>query len=82
MNDPVDRLLGEALGLPPDDRARIVAELLASLTPDVPSQQRSESDWIREIERRARAAVAGSPGFSWTEARAQVQGRLSNSEAS
>lgn len=82
MNDRVDHLLGEALGLPSDDRARIVAELLASLPPDVPSQQRSESDWIREIERRARAAVAGCPGLSWTEARAEVQGRLSNAQES
>jgi hypothetical protein len=64
MDEAVDRLLGEALGLSHDDRARIVTELLATLEPDVPSEGHSEVDWIREIERRARAAVAGSPALS------------------
>lgn len=73
----VDRVLGEALKLAPDERARIVAELLATLEPDLPGQDRSEAEWVHEIERRARAAIAGSPGLSWTEARAQVQNRLS-----
>ena len=50
MDDPVHRLLGEALGLSHDDRARIVTELLATLEPDVPSQGHSEVDWIREVE--------------------------------
>ncbi len=77
MASAADRLLGKALKLAPDERARIVAELLATLEPDLPSQRRSEDEWIQEIERRARAAVAGSPGVSWTEARDQVQSRLS-----
>jgi len=77
MASTADRLLGEALKLAPDERARIVAELLATLEPDLPSQRRSEGEWIQEIERRARAAMAGSPGVSWAEARAQVQSRLS-----
>jgi hypothetical protein len=72
-----DRLLGEALKLAPEERAKIVAELLATLEPDLPSGQRSEGEWIQEIERRARAAIAGSPGVSWAEARNQVQSRLS-----
>jgi hypothetical protein len=78
MADPVDRLLDEALRLSHDDRAWIVTELLASLEPDVLSQGHSEADWIREIERRARAAVAGSPALSWSEARARIQTRLSS----
>lgn len=78
MASTADRLLGEALKLAPDERARIVAELLATLEPDLPGQQRSEAEWIQEIERRARAAMAGSPGVSWTEARDQVQSRLSS----
>ena len=77
MARTVDHLIGEALKLAPDDRARIVAELLATLEPEVPSQRRTEEEWIQEIERRARAAVAGSPGVAWTEARKQVQNRLS-----
>jgi putative addiction module component (TIGR02574 family) len=76
MASTADRLLGEALKLAPDERARIVAELLATLEPDVPSE-RGEREWVQEIERRARAALAGSPGLSWTEARDQVRSRLS-----
>src|SRR5439155_1140666 len=59
------------------ERAKIVAELLATLEPDLPSEGRSEGEWIQEIERRARAAIAGSPGVSWAEARNQIQSRLS-----
>lgn len=77
MASAVDRLLDEALKLPPDERARIVAELLATLEPDLPSQQRSDEEWIREIERRARAAVSGSPGVAWPDARDQIRSRLS-----
>jgi hypothetical protein len=69
MDGDVDRLPRDALRLAPDERARIVAELLASLVPDLPSQQRSEAEWIGEIERRARVAVAGRAGSSWAEAR-------------
>ena len=77
MASTVDRVLGEALKLAPDERARIVAELLATLEPDTPSDQRTEADWIQELERRARAAIAGSPGVPWTAARGQIQSRLS-----
>jgi len=78
MASTVDRLLGEALKLAPEERAKIVAELLATLEPDLPpSEGRSEGEWIQEIERRARAAIAGSPGVSWAEARNQIQSRLS-----
>jgi putative addiction module component (TIGR02574 family) len=73
----VDRVLGEALKLAPDERARIVAELLASLEPEVPSDRRTEAEWIDEIERRARAAIAGNPGVPWATAFDQIQSRLS-----
>ena len=76
MASTADRLLGEALKLAPDERARIVAELLATLEPDVPGE-RDAREWVQEIERRARAALASSPGLSWTEARDQVRSRLS-----
>jgi hypothetical protein len=76
MVSPTDQLLDEALKLAPDDRAKLVTELLATLEPDVPSEQRDERQWVQEIERRARAAMAGSPGLSWTETRDQVLSRL------
>ena len=78
MARTVDRVPGEALKLAPDERARIVAELLATLEPDTPSDQRTEADWVQELERRARAAIAGSPGVPWTTARGQIQSRLSS----
>jgi putative addiction module component (TIGR02574 family) len=77
MANAIDRVLEEALKLAPEERARIVSELLASLEPDAPGDQRSEADWIRELERRARAAIAGTPGVPWTTARGQIQTRLS-----
>jgi putative addiction module component (TIGR02574 family) len=77
MATTVDRVLGEALKLAPDERARIVAELLASLEPDVPSDRRTEAEWIDEIERRARAAIAGNLGVPWATAFDQIQSRLS-----
>jgi putative addiction module component (TIGR02574 family) len=77
MATAADRVLDDALKLAPDERARIVSELLATLEPDVPGQQRSDEEWIREIERRARAALAGSPDVSWADAREQIRSRLS-----
>lgn len=77
MASAADRLLDEALKLAPDERARIAAELLATLEPDLPGQQRSDAEWIGEIERRARAAAAGSPGVAWADAREQIRSRLS-----
>jgi hypothetical protein len=76
MTNTAKKLLGEALKLAPEERAEIVAELLATLEPDVPSARRSESEWIREIERRARAAIAGGPSVSWPDARKEVLRRL------
>ena len=76
MASTTDRLLGEALKLGPEERARIAAELLATLEPDLPSQRRTDEEWIQEIERRARAAMAGSPGVPWTEARDHIRSRL------
>lgn len=79
MTTSVDKVLSEALKLAPDDRARIVAELLASLEPDMPSDRRTEVEWIDEIERRARAAIAGGPGVPWATAFDQIRSRLSRS---
>jgi Putative addiction module component len=55
MASTKERLLEEALQLPPDQRAELVGELLATLEPDTPSERRTETAWIAEIERRARA---------------------------
>ena len=76
MPDAADKLLSKALKLTSDERARLVAELLATLEPDLPSEQRSDDEWIQEIERRVRAAIAGSPGVGWADARSQILKRL------
>ncbi len=76
MRQSAKKILEEALLLPDDDRAEMVAELLESLPPAGPSEARSDEEWIAEIERRARAALAGSPGVSWEQARAEITERL------
>ena len=76
MSTAAAHLLEEALLLPDDERADLAAELLASLTPDVRAENRSEQEWLDEIERRARSAIAGSPGIPWEDARAEIERRL------
>jgi hypothetical protein len=76
MRSEALRILLEALRIPPDDRTQIVVELLASLGAHGPDEGRSKADWIREIERRARAAIAGSVGLCWSEVRTQIESRL------
>lgn len=71
-----EQLLKDALQLPEEQRAKLVAELLDSLGATISTQSRSEADWLAEIERRARAAHAGEAGVSWDEARTQITNRL------
>jgi hypothetical protein len=73
MSTTADDLLREALQLSEEERARVAAELLASLEPDI--ETRDEEAWIAEVERRARAAVGGLPGLTWDEIRTRVQER-------
>jgi Putative addiction module component len=77
MATTVDEVLKEALQLPEGERARVAAELLASLEPDV--ETRDAEAWIAEVERRARAAIDGLPGLSWGETRTSVEERVSRS---
>ncbi len=67
--------LKEALQLSEGERARVAAELLASLEPDV--ETRNGEAWIAEVERRANAAIGGLPGISWDETRKSVEDRIS-----
>ncbi|MFZ0887933.1 MAG: addiction module protein [Candidatus Binataceae bacterium] len=76
MSHSARKILAEALLLAEDERAEVVAQLLDSLRPAGPSEARSDEDWIAEVERRARAALAGAPGLSWEQARAQVTEHL------
>jgi putative addiction module component (TIGR02574 family) len=76
MAPSTQQLLKDALQLPDQQRAELVVELLDSLPSVEPGQERSDAQWLAEIERRARAAQAGATGISWEEARKQVIDRL------
>jgi putative addiction module component (TIGR02574 family) len=76
MAPSAQQLLKDALQLPDQQRAELVVELLDSLPSVEPGQERSDAQWLAEIERRARAAQAGATGISWEEARKQVIDRL------
>ena len=68
----------EALKLPPEERAEVAAELLASLD-DVPVAEADEVEmaWGAEIERRARRVFSGeSPGAPWEETWRSIRDRL------
>lgn len=76
MSTAAARVLEEALQLPEDQRADLVAELLASLTPATQADARTEAQWLAEVERRARAAIAGDPGIPWDQAQQEIERRL------
>ena len=76
MSPSTQQLLKDALQLPDQQRAELVVELLDSLPSAEPGQERSDAQWLAEIERRARTAQAGVAGVSWEEARKQVLDRL------
>lgn len=76
MAPSTHQLLKDALQLPDQQRAELVVELLDSLPSAEPGQERSDAQWLAEIERRARAAQGGIAGVSWEEVRKQVLDRL------
>jgi len=76
MAPTTQQLIKDALQLPDRERAELVVELLDSLPPALPGQDRSDAQWLAEIERRARAAQAGAPGVAWEEAHKQILNRL------
>ena len=76
MAPSTQQLLKDALQLPDQQRAELVVELLDSLPSAEPGQERSDAQWLAEIEHQARVAQAGAGGVSWEEARKQVLDRL------
>ncbi len=66
------QLLGDALQLSTKQRARLAAELLASIDGEIDPD--AEVAWAKEIERRARRALAGkSKGAAWSVVKARVR---------
>ncbi len=75
MSNQAQRILREALQLPPEERADVAAELLASL--DETGDEGVEEAWALEIERRAHRVLAGeSTGTDWAEVRARLLSSL------
>jgi putative addiction module component (TIGR02574 family) len=76
MSTRADTILGTALALPPDERAWLAAELIASL--DQSEDKDVEAAWASEIERRIDEIESGeAETVSWEEARARIRATLS-----
>jgi len=78
MSTRADTILGTALALPPDERAWLASELIASL--DEGEDADVEAAWAVEIERRIAEVESGEARtVSWEEARARIKSKLANS---
>lgn len=72
MTDKARKLLADAMGLSPEERADLAAELLDSLPDD-----ELHPDWAAEIERRARRARKDpATGQPWETVEARLRTRL------
>jgi hypothetical protein len=63
-------MLSHALELTSHERADLAYEILNSL--ETKPVERTDDEWIAEVEKRARAALEGAPGTPWPEARQQI----------
>ena len=69
------RLLKDALTLPVEERARLAAELMASV--DGAPDKDAEAAWAAEIERRESRAIRGrSKGRNWSDAVRDIEKNL------
>ena len=80
MSPAADKLLADALGLDPEQRADLAAALLDSLDDNRAGDTRPEAEpsaWLSEIERRAQVARTGeSPGRPWDQVRDELARKL------
>ena len=71
MTGPTQHLLDQALKLPPEERAALASELIASL--DGAADQDVDAAWAEEAERRARKMLSGEdPGHAWEDVCARL----------
>ena len=78
MSTRADTILGTALALPPDERAWLASELIASL--DEGEDADVEAAWAVEIERRIAEVESGeAKTVSWEDARTRIKSKLGNS---
>ena len=77
MTSRANELLRQALMLPPDERAGVASELLASLEDTDVDVDAIQKEWAAEIERRAARVLAGeSAGIAWEDARRRADAEL------
>ncbi|MBY0493563.1 MAG: addiction module protein [Cyanobacteria bacterium] len=71
MTQKARSILRAALALPHKQRAHVATELLESLNPPVfEDEEKARREWLAEIERRARRALAEpSAGQTWEQVR-------------
>ena len=73
--DPKDKLLAEAMTLPPEERAALATRLIESL--DGPPESRTDDQWLDEIVRRAQDVENAPEKFvDWDIVRAQLDQRF------
>ncbi len=73
MSPSTEKLLDDALGLPPEARAALACQLLDSLETEV--DEDAEAAWAREIGRRLKELDTGQvKPIPWAEARRQILG--------
>ena len=78
MSTRADTILDTALALPPDERAWLASELIASL--DEGEDIDVEAAWAAEIDRRIADVESGkAKTVSWEEARTRVKATLAKS---
>ena len=78
MSIRADTILDTTLGLPPDERAWLAAELIGSL--DEGEDAGLEAAWATEIEKRIAQVETGEvETVSWEEARTQIRLTLARS---
>ncbi|HLA78090.1 MAG TPA: addiction module protein [Vicinamibacteria bacterium] len=75
MSGKAQKVLEEALSLPPAERADVAATLLESL--DEQEDQGVEEAWAEEIEQRIQDVESGAvKTIPWSEARRRLRERL------
>lgn len=75
MSELADRLLTEAMKLTTEQRAKLAAELIASVDGDPDAD--AQIAWAREIDRRVqRIRIEGSKGEDWQVVHDRIAARL------
>lgn len=70
------QVLKDAMELPESQRLELAWGLLDSVEGGPPGSDKSDEDWIAEIERRVQAVLDGEPGIPWEDAKAEIYRHL------